>query len=67
MKWRDKLHQMALIDILYMLNENGDKINELGICIRDLVTGKASSLCSEYGCDCKKCLESFLNEDIEKG
>ena len=60
MKWRDKLNKMATIDILYMLSDNS--IKTYGVCVKELFMDDIGP------CDleCHKCMERFLNEEVER-
>lgn len=62
MKWREKLNKMAMIDILFMLSDNV-KERTVGGCPRELLTGLYFNDCE---LDCHKCLESLLNEEVER-
>lgn len=70
MKWREKLHNMALIDLLYLIDDNCreitvDPYNEWDrVCARKIIVGDKDCDYSS-GITCKECLIKLLNEEVE--
>lgn len=58
MTWREKLNNMAMIDILYMLSDG--TLKTYGVCIKEILPGTNG----ECDFDCRKCMENLLNEEV---
>lgn len=69
--WREKLLKMAQIDILYMINDNIERLSDDNVlsypCCRELITGNRCDCPDESDGSvegCKKCLERLLGEVV---
>ena len=72
MKWREKLHNMALIDLLYLMNDNLSNIQTdlnydeyLGVCAYKAITGIDNCKYMAGESACKECLIRLLNEEVK--
>lgn len=70
MKWREKLHNMALIDLLYLIDDNCRKVmidpyDEWDrVCARKIIVGNKD--CDDLSdISCKECLMKLLNEEVK--
>ena len=69
--WREKLLKMAQIDILYMINDNVERLSDDNMlsypCCRELITGNRCDCPDESDGSiegCKRCLERLLGEGV---
>lgn len=66
---RDKLLSMSLYDLIMSLGNGGFVvINDTAkYCKLSTLTNIISSEhCKEMGCDCSKCIERYLNEEVKQ-